>query len=97
MSNLAKVMTQLAGQNHVHGMLGDVLAKCEERAQRELGEGFVENWAWENPGSFIKLLVSCAPSVAAQTGVSGEVQLKVHHSLAPTTLDRGNVIDMRPE
>lgn len=87
MANALKVREQFQNQSAVHEMLGNVLVKMEERAQEELGHGFVEDWAWENPGSFIKLIAGSTPSIAPVSAVQGDVVLHVHPTLAPTDLD----------
>ena len=87
MANALKILEQFEQQSAVHSMLGNVLVRMEAKAEAELGHGFVDDWAWENPGSFIKLIVGSTPSIQPVSAVTGDVHLHVHHTLAPTELD----------
>jgi hypothetical protein len=76
----AQVRELLANQHVLHGMFGRVF-------ERMGGEEFLLDWAQDNPGRFLSMLVKMTPTVQPTTGVQGDVHLHVHHSLAPTELD----------
>jgi hypothetical protein len=80
MSEKSLVCQQLEAQHPLHGVLGRVW-------DRKGGEDFVADWADENPGAFIKMVMACTPSMQPMTTVQGDVVLHVHPSLAPTALD----------
>jgi hypothetical protein len=76
----ALVVEQLSSQCAVHGLLGEVFAEVG-------GKEFVVDWAQENPGAFIKLLVGATPSLQPMNTIQGDVNLHVHNTLGPTELD----------
>jgi hypothetical protein len=75
-----QVRELLANQHVLHGMFGRVF-------ERLGGEDFLMEWAEDNPGRFLSMLVKMTPTVQPTTGHVGDVHLHVHHSLAPTELD----------
>jgi len=83
------ITKQLENQHPLHGVLGRVYANLG-------GQSFIEEWAIENPGGFIKLLFGATPSMQPMTTIQGDVTLVVHPSLAPTALD-AHEIDVTPK
>ena len=81
----SEVAVQLANQHPLHGVLGEVYDELG-------GKDFVKEWAEENPGAYIKLLMASTPSMTPMNHVQGDVTLIVHPTLAPTVLD-GEVIE----
>lgn len=79
------VKQQLEGQHAVHGMWGRVF-------ERWGGEDRVLDWADENPGRFLTLMVKMVPSMTPINHIQGDVNLVVHNTLGPTALD-GEVIE----
>jgi len=72
--------TQLQGQHAVHGILGEIY-EAWGGTQRVL------EWADENPGRYITLLMKTVPSMQPIAHVQGDVNLHVHNTLGPTVLD----------
>jgi hypothetical protein len=80
-ANSARALTEALSAQHIfHGMLGRVY-------ERMGGEDFLFEWAQDNPGRFLTMLASSTPSVAPTQGITGDVTLHVHATLAPTELD----------
>jgi len=80
------IREHLEQQHPLHGMLGRVY-------ERVGGEDRVVEWADENFGGFLKLMMASTPSLQPMNHVQGDVHLHVHHALAPTELDQGYVIE----
>ena len=80
MSSTKAVVEQLQGQHAIHGIFGRVF-------ERWGGEDRLLDWADENPGRFITLMVGMTPSMTPMNSVSGDVHLHVHQSLVPSALD----------
>ena len=74
-------------QHAIHGVMGHVFQQLEEESIRETGSGFVLNWARDNPGRFINLICRMTPTIAPMTGMQGDVNLTVNHTLISTALD----------
>ncbi len=85
----SEVSTVLRGQHVLHGVLGEVY---DELGGKEL----VKEWAKENPGGFIKMIMACTPSMTPMNHIQGDVHLHVHPALAPTELDH-STIDITPD
>ncbi len=79
-TSVAQIKAALAGQHAIHGMLGRVF-------ERLGGEDFMFEWAQNNPGRFLNMMVKATPSIAPTEGLVGDVHLHVHQSLVPTKLD----------
>ena len=73
-------VAQLRSQHGLHGVLANVFDSLG-------GEDFILEWAEDNPGPFIKLLFAATPTMQPVSGVQGDVNLIVHHTLGPTSLD----------
>ncbi len=78
MGNL--LATTLEQQHPFHGMLGRVF-------DRVGGEDRVVEWADENFGSYMRMMVAVTPSVAPTQGMQGEVHLTINNNLVMTALD----------
>lgn len=75
------IQRQLEGQHPIDAMLGRVYNRLG-------GEEFIVEWASENPGAFIRLFAARVPSLTPMNHVQGDIHLHVHHTLAPTDLDK---------
>ena len=85
--HIAQLRTVLEGQHAIHGIFGRTLEQLERKAIDETGNGFVYNWAEENPGRFITLLVKMTPNLAPLQGMQGDINLTVNNNLITTALD----------
>ncbi len=89
----AKVLRQLASQNALHGMFGEVFLELG-------GKDFLKDWAREHPDRFITLLSKMTPNLIPQHGMQGDVNITINNSLGATPLDDiegGEVIDHRDD
>ena len=66
-----------------HPMFGIFAEVLEEVG----GKTFIKEYAEDNPGQFIRVLVAMAPSVAPVTGMQGDVNIHIHNQLGRTALD----------
>lgn len=82
---LCPIEAQLANQHPFHAMLGRVFQKFG-------GEERVVQWADENPGAYIRLMMGTTPSMQPMQHIQGDVNLHVHATLGPTALD-GSIVD----
>lgn len=80
LARVQRLSTALTAQHAMHGILASVF-------ERVGGEDFIVRWATDHPGPFIKLLVGATPGLQPQTGFQGDVNLHIHHTLAPSKLD----------
>lgn len=78
--DMSTVRSALEGQHAIHGVFGRVFDRLG-------GEEFLYDWAEENPGRFITLIVGMTPNLTPMNSVQGDVHLHVHASLQPTELD----------
>jgi hypothetical protein len=78
--SIARVHSTLTAQHAIHGVLADVLIEVG-------GKNYIKDWAEENPGAFIRLLVSSVPNLAPVTGISGDVSITINNTLIRTELD----------
>jgi hypothetical protein len=85
--HIAQIKAALTAQHAVHGLFADVLEDLENESIRETGQGFLKNWAKDNPSRFITLFVKMTPNLMPQQGVQGEVNIKINGGLVPTDLD----------
>lgn len=72
---------RMAEQHPLHGMMARVLDDLG-------GQDFITDWADDNPGQFINMLMRLAPA-APPKGAVGGVHLHIHPDLSPTALDVG--------
>jgi len=70
----------LESQHAIHGAFGRIYDRLG-------GEDFLLEWANENRGKFISLLVSMAPGVAPTSGQTGDINIQINNNLVPTSLD----------
>ena len=70
----------LEGQHAMHGILGAVYEKNG-------GENWFAGWAKNHEGAFFKLMFSATPGMQPTQGFQGDLNLHIHHSLAPSPLD----------
>ena len=78
--HLKAIKAALGAQHAIHGMFADVLSDLG-------GKDFVLEYARDNPGRFLMMLVKMTPNLMPTTGFQGEVNLHVHNDLAPSELD----------
>jgi hypothetical protein len=63
------------------------------------GIDFLVDWAEENPGEYVRILMAANPApqqIATPAGGAGNgsgIHLHVHPALAPTSLDGGRIIE----
>jgi len=76
-----KVQEVMHAQHALHGVLADVWAELG-------GPAFVKEWAREQPGQFISMMVRLTPSMIPQHGIQGDVNIVVNNIFKPTELDR---------
>lgn len=74
------IKAALGAQHALHGMFADVLHDLG-------GKDFVLNWAKENPGRYLNLLVKMTPNLIPTSGMQGDINLTVNNALLPTALD----------
>ena len=77
---LEQIKQALSAQHAIHGMMGRVF-------ERLGGEDFMFEWAQDNPGRFLGMLVKATPGLAPTQGLQGDVHLHVHNTLGPSELD----------
>tara|TARA_R110000772_G_scaffold36590_3_gene87514 strand:- start:3179 stop:3517 length:339 start_codon:yes stop_codon:yes gene_type:complete len=70
----------LESQHAIHGVFGRVY-------ERLGGEEMVMEWADENRGKFISLLVGMAPNVAPTSAHHGDINIQINNNLISTALD----------
>ena len=85
--HVAQLRSVLEGQHAIHGIFGRVLEKLENKSMQETGNGFVYNWAEENPGRFINLICKMTPSLQPLSGMQGDITLTINNNLIQTSLD----------
>jgi hypothetical protein len=69
------LVEQLRTQHPAHAIVGDIWEMVG-------GTQWAANWARENPGGYMKILMSATPTVSPMNHVQGDVVLHVHPSLA---------------
>ena len=77
---LEQVKQALSAQHAIHGMMGRVF-------ERLGGEDFMYEWALDNPGRFLGMLVKATPGLAPTQGMQGDINLTVNQNLISTSLD----------
>ena len=76
------VKSQLSSQNALHSMFANVL-------DRMGGEDFLNEWAEDNPTRFLNLMVKMTPGLMPTASLTGDINIRIHNDLGPSSLDGG--------
>ena len=79
--HLKALKAALGAQHAMHGMFADVLEELG-------GKEFILNYARQNPGRYLMMLVKMTPNLMPTSGMQGDINLTVNSNLLPTELDQ---------
>lgn len=86
-TNEERLIPVLSAQHPIDGMIAEVFMEMG-------GKDYLKEWAIENPGKFLMLMMRQKPQSMPIVSQPGEIVIKIESSLSRTSLDDNNIIDV---